>query len=120
MTPAEAEVKRKELPSHQFNEWLGGYRVARIYDNSWRAVCHRYQERKKLDVSDLEFAALKKSVEQNLKFRRGGPHESPFPSLEEKGIAIAWSRAVLIDWKICKSLYEKYGGRVGTGSITTR
>ena len=30
---------------------------------------------------------------------------------------VAWSRASLMDWKVCKSLYEKYGGRVGIGSL---
>ncbi len=117
LIPAESETKRKELPPQQFNEWLRSYQVTRIYDHIWGAVCLRYKEQEKVDVSDEEFAALEKSVEQNLKSRPGGPDESPFPSLEERGIAKAWSRAVLIDWKICKSLYEKYGGRVGTGSL---
>ena len=117
MTPAEAEIKRKELPSKQVNEWVRDYQVARIYDNVWGAACRRYKEREKLDVSDEEFATLTKSVEQSLKSRAGGPDDSPFPSMEDRGIANAWSRAVLIDWKICKSLYEKYGGRVGAGSL---
>lgn len=117
MTPADSEIKRQELSSQQFNEWLRSNHVARIYDHIWGTVCRRYQEREKLDVSDEEFATLTKSVEQSLKSRAGGPDESPFPSLEESGIANAWSRAVLIDWKVCKSLYEKYGGRVDTGSL---
>ncbi len=116
-TPAEAEVKKKELPTADFNKWLIEYRAARLYDFLWAAVIARYIEREKIGVSDDEFAALEKSVDQNLKSRPGGPDESPFPSLEERGIAKAWSRAVLIDWKVCKSLYEKYGGRVGTGSL---
>ncbi len=116
-TPAEAEVKRKELPPADFNKWLIEYRAARLYDFVWAAVRTRYIEREKIGVSDDEFAALEKTVDQNLKSRPGGPDESPFPSLEERGIAKAWSRAVLIDWKVCKSLYEKYGGRVGTGSL---
>lgn len=115
--PAEAELKRKELTPADFNKWLVEYRAARLFDFVWAAVSTRYIEREKIGVSDEEFAALKKSVEQTLKSRPGGPVESPFPSLEERGIAIAWSRAVFIDWKICKSLYEKYGGRVGMGSL---
>lgn len=116
-TPAEAELKRKELSPADFNKWLIEYRAARLFDFVWAAVRTRYIERETIGVSDEEFAALEKSVDQNLKSRPGGPDESPFPSLEVRGIANAWSRAVLIDWKVCKSLYEKYGGRVGTGSL---
>ena len=116
-TPAEAELKRKELSPADFNKWLIEYRAARLYDFVWAAVRTRYIEREKIGVSDEEFAALEKSVDQNLKSRPGGPDESPFPSLEDRGIANAWSRAVLIDWKVCKSLFEKYGGRVGMGSL---
>ena len=115
--PAEAELKRKELTPADFKKWLIEYRAARLFDFVWAAVSTRYIEREKLDVTEEEFAALKKSVEQSLKSTAGGPDDSPFPSLEERGIANAWSRAVLIDWKVCKSLYEKYGGRVGTGSL---
>lgn len=116
-TPADAELKRKELSPADFNKWLIEYRAARLFDFVWAAVRARYIERETIGVSDEEFAALEKSVDQNLKSRPGGPDESPFPSLEDRGIANAWSRAVLIDWKVCKSLYEKYGGRVGTGSL---
>lgn len=117
LTPAEADVKRKEFSPQEFNDWLRSYQVARMYDHIWGTVCRRYREREKLDVSDEEFATLTKSVEQSLISRSGGPDDSPFPSLEDRGIANAYSRAVLIDWKICKSLYEKYGGRVGMGSL---
>jgi hypothetical protein len=82
------------------------YRAARLYDFVWAAVRTRYIEREKSGVSDEEFTAFRESVEQNLKSRLGGPDESPFPSLEERGIANAWSRAVLIDWKVCKSLMQ--------------
>lgn len=116
-TPAEAEVERKEFSPADFNNWLIEYRAARLYDFLWAAVRTRYIEREKTGVSEEEFAALAKSVDKNLKSRPGGPDESPFPSLEERGIAKAWSRAVLIDWKVCKSLFEKYGGRVGMGSL---
>jgi hypothetical protein len=116
-TPAEAELKRKELPPADFNKWLIENRAARLYDFVWAAVRSRYIEREKIAVSEKEFVALRESVEQILKSRPGSPDDSPFPSLEDSGIANAWLRAVLIDWKICKSLYERYGGRVGTGSL---
>jgi len=116
-TPAEAEVKRKEHSPADFDKWLIEYRAARLYDFVWAAVRTRYIEHEKIGVSDDEFAALEKSVERRLVSERGLPDESPFPTLERKGISVAWARASLIDWKVCKSLYEKYGGRVGIGSL---
>lgn len=32
-------------------------------------------------------------------------------------IMIGWARGVLLDWKVCRSPYEKYGGRVGIGRL---
>ncbi len=116
-TPAEAEVKRKELSPADFDKWLIQYRAARLYEFVWAAVKTRYIEREKIGVSHEEVAALKESVERQLISERGLPDESPFPPLEHKGIAVAWAHAGLIDWKVCKSLYEKHGGRVGIGSL---
>lgn len=65
LTPAQAEVKRKELPQAEFDS----------------------------------------------------PHDTTFTPEQRKGIMIAWQRASFQDWKVCKSLYEKYGGRVGFGSL---
>lgn len=116
-TPPETETKRKELSPADFDKWLLEYRAVRAYDHVWGAVKKRYIEHEKIGVSDEEMSALTKSVEQNLISRRGGPDESPFASLEQKGIATAFARASLMDWKVCKSLYEQYGGRVGIGSL---
>ncbi|HQZ67848.1 MAG TPA: hypothetical protein PLY87_22310 [Planctomycetaceae bacterium] len=117
VTPQEAETKRKELPPGEFDKWLRGYRGAHTYDNIWGAVRKRYIEREKIGVSEEEMAAVINSVERHLKSAPGLPHDPPFPPVEQKGIAVAWTRAGLMDWKVCKSLYEKYGGRVGTGSL---
>lgn len=117
MTPVEAEVKRKELPQGKFDEWIRGYQAARTYDNIWAAVNKKFKEREKLDVSKDEFDAIIKSVEQRMKTepeQQAGATPTP---AEKKGISVAWARASLIDWKVCKSLYEKHGGRVGMGSL---
>lgn len=116
-TPAEAESKRKELPPGEFENWLRGYQATRIYDTIWAAVSKKYIERERLEVSKEEFAGIQKSAERTLKTASGGADESPFPTMEQKGIGVAWARASFIDWKLCKSLYEKYGGRVGMGSL---
>jgi hypothetical protein len=117
MTPAESEIKRKEMPLQEFNEWLRGYQVARIYDNIWGTVSRKYIEQEKLTVSDDERNAITASVERQLKDNAESPIGTTLTPLEMKGISIAWARASLIDWKLCKSLYQKYGGRVGMGSL---
>ncbi|MCA8989489.1 MAG: hypothetical protein KDA78_17700, partial [Planctomycetaceae bacterium] len=116
-TPSEAETKRKEISPAEFDKWLCDFQAARLYENIWGAVSRKYKEREIIDVSEEELAAIKMSVERSLKSVSGGPNESPIPSVEQKGIAVAFSRASLMDWKVCKSLYEKYGGRVGIGSL---
>lgn len=117
ITPAEAEVKRKELPLAAFEKWLIDSQSARLYDFVWAAVRTRYIEREKIGISDEDFTALEKFVARQMISARGLPDESPFPSSEYKGIAVALARASLIDWKVCKSLYEQHGGRVGIGSL---
>jgi hypothetical protein len=117
MTPAESEIKRKEMPLQEFNEWLRGYQVARIYDNIWGTVSRKYIEQEKLAVSDDELNAITASVERQLKDNAEPPIGTTLTPLEMKGGSIAWARASFIDWKLCKSLYQKYGGRVGVGSL---
>jgi hypothetical protein len=117
VTPENMEIKRKELPRSQFDEWLHKYRGRRTYENIWGAVCRRYVKREKLTVSEEELAAIAKSVERRLKSAPELPEGSTFTPAERKGIMVAWARASLMDWKVCRSLYEKYGGRVGIGSL---
>ena len=50
LTPTQAEVKRKELPQAEFDEWLRTFRGARTYDNVRAAVTRRYIEREKLGL----------------------------------------------------------------------
>lgn len=117
MTPTEAAAKRQELPPDDFDNWLRGYRVARLYDKIWSTINKKYIEREKIDVSKEEFNAIVKSVERQMASETEQPVGPSLTPAERKGMAVAWQRASYIDWKVCKSLYEKYGGRVGMGSL---
>ena len=117
VTPANVAIKRKELPPGKFDDWLREYRGRRTYENIWSAVLRRYIQREKLSVSDEELAAIAESVDRRLKSAPELPKDTTFSPVQRKGIMVAWSRASLMDWKVCKSLYEKYGGRVGIGSL---
>jgi hypothetical protein len=117
LTPANAEIKRKELSRSEFDEWLRKYRGRRTYEHVWGAVLRRYVKREKLTVSDEELAAIAKSVERRLQSLSELPESTTLTPAERKEIMVAWARGSLMDWKVCKSLYEKYGGRVGIGSL---
>ncbi len=117
VTLTDMEIKQKELPRGEFDEWLRQYRGRRTYENIWGAVLRRYVEREKLTVSEEELAAITKSVERRLGSAPEAPNGTTITPAERKGIMVAWARASLMDWKVCKSLYEKHGGRVGIGSL---
>ena len=117
VTPADAQIKRQELPPSEYGDWLREYRGRRMYQNIWSGVLRRYVEREKISVSDEELAAISQSVDRRLKSAPELPKDTTFSPAQRKGIMVAWSRASLMDWKVCKSLYEKYGGRVGIGSL---
>ena len=119
VAPSGMEAKRKELSPTEFEEWLRTNRGRRTYENVWRVVLPKYIEREKLEVTKEEFAEIVKSVERHLKAEPDSPQpqDTTFTPEQRKGIMIAWQRASFQDWKVCKSLYEKYGGRVGFGSL---
>lgn len=118
VTPANDEIKRKELPRSEFDKWLRKYQGRRTYENVWGAVRRRYVKREKLTVSEEELAAIAKSVERRLKSAPELPEgTTTFTPAERKRMMVVWACASLMDWKVCKSLYEKYGGRVGIGSL---
>jgi len=117
VTPASAEVKRKELPRGEFDQWLRKYRGRRTYESVWHAVLRRYVEREKIGVSEEEMAGIAKSVERRLKSMPELPKGTTLTPEQRKGVMVAWTRASLMDWKVCRSLYEKHGGRVGIGSL---
>ncbi|RPI82088.1 MAG: hypothetical protein EHM42_09880, partial [Planctomycetaceae bacterium] len=52
VTPEDVEIKRKELPPSEFNDWLRDYRGRRTYEKIWKPVLRRYVERESLCVSD--------------------------------------------------------------------
>lgn len=117
MTPADIEIKRKELAPGEFDTWLREYHGRRAYENIWSAVMRRYVQREKLSVSDDELAAIAESVDRRIQAAPELPKDTTSTPAQRKGIVVAWARASLLDWKVCKSLYEKYGGRVGIGSL---
>lgn len=117
VTPTEAEIKQTERPRDEFDTWLRQYRGRRTYEHLWGAVLRRYVEREQLTVSEEELAAITKSVERQLGSAPEAPDGTTLTPAERKGVMVAWTRASLMDWKVCKSLYERFGGRVGIGSL---
>lgn len=115
VTPAEAEVKRKELPPDEFSTWLRTYRGRRLYELAWGHVGRKFREQEKIDVGQEELAAIAESVKRRLE-EQPNPN-STFSPEEQVAVGTAWQRASLMDWKVCRALHKKYGGRVGIGSL---
>ena len=116
-TPPEADAKRKELTPEKFHAWLFEFQAARVYDKDWGSARKKYIEKENLGVTKEELDAIVRSVELQMMYE---PQRTDIPGLgpaEAKGIRVALTHASLIDWKVCKSLHEKYGGRVGIGSL---
>jgi hypothetical protein len=114
---AATEAKRKELPRAEFDEWLRWYRGVRVYGAVWREVLPKYTEREKISVTKEDMDGIAASVDRRLKSSPELLKGTTFTPKERKGVMVAWQRGSLMDWKVCKSLYEKYGGRVGIGSL---
>src|SRR5262245_5286212 len=85
VTSADVEIKQKELPRGEFDEWLRQYRGRRTYENIWGAVLRRYVVREKLSVSEEELAAITKSVERRLKSAPEMPNGTTITLAERKG-----------------------------------
>jgi hypothetical protein len=117
VTPADVELKRKQLAPGEFNEWLLSYRGRRMYRHAWRAASQRYVQQHQITVSEEELAAITRFVERRLKSTQDMPTDTTFTPEQRKSAMVGWGRGVLMDWKVCKSLHEEYGGRVGIGSL---
>ncbi len=117
VTPASVDVKRKELPQAEFDEWLRGYRGRLTYQNVWRPVRQKYVERENISITEedragiAEFAA--REMESIPKARKG----TEMTPEKRRAMTMTFWDACLMDWKVCKALYEKHGGRVGMGSL---
>ena len=117
LTPADADKQRQGLPPREFAAWLRGSQAARLYDQVWAAVSIKYGEREKLEITEKEAAEIAKSVGQRSTLEEKPPAGTTLTPEAMKGGSVAFARASHLDWKLCKSLYEKYGGRVGMGSL---
>jgi hypothetical protein len=117
LNSASVERKRKSLPRGEFEEWLRRYQGRRIYEIAWRNVLRTYVEREKITVSEVESADIAKWVERKLETEAEPPKGLTITPQERKLLMIVVARSTLMDWKVCRALYEKHGGRVGIGSL---
>ena len=70
-----------------------------------------------LSLGGVVLDGIAASVDRRLKSSPELLKGTTFTPKERKGVMVAWQRGSSMDWKVCKSLYEKYGGRVGIGSL---
>jgi hypothetical protein len=76
-----------------------------------------YRAREKLTLKEEWIDALAKRVWRNIQGKPQSDSNVNFSEEESFGISYAWQQASMQDWLLTKSLYERYGGRVGLGSL---
>jgi hypothetical protein len=112
-TPANSEMKRKELSQPDFERWLREYRAQHFLSHITGRVLNEYAIREKLSPSDAEIEALITAAVQKYPGNFGTDEKS----LKNLGLRIFWLRASSSEWRTAKALHEKYGGRVGISSF---
>ena len=70
-----------------------------------------------LTLKEEWLAALAKLAWQKIQEKHPVHFERTFSEEERFGMSYAWQQASMQDWLLTKSLYERYGGRVGFGSL---
>ncbi len=90
------------------------YRASRLAERVSAAVIKRYREREGVQVTPELAETLADSVSRTHPTREQLPEYG-----EEERFLMSYGMqyASLQDWLVTKSLYEKYGGRVGIGSL---
>jgi hypothetical protein len=114
---ASVDDRRSKLPPAEFEQWLRSHRGRRIYQIIWGDVYSKLKEREQIEVTEEESAAIRRVVELRLKTEKKPPPDSTFTPEQRKHMMTGIVHAILIDWKVCRLLHEKYGGRVGLGSL---
>ena len=77
----------------------------------------RYVESENIAITDDERQIIARLIERKLESKKDKPSDDSLTPEQRKSGMIGWRCASLMDWKVCKALYEKYGGRVGFGSL---
>jgi hypothetical protein len=112
LEPTESELTQKGLSKDEVAAKrieLQGEALLRII--SRRAV-EDYVRREKIEVTQDRARQLWDEVQ-----KRDLPATPDISEQDQRMAAYAMSILSLKDWLVCKSLYERYGGRVGMGSL---
>jgi hypothetical protein len=112
LEPSESELMQKGLAKDE----LANKRLALQGENLLRIISRRaiedYVRRERIEMSQEMASQLWDEVQ-----KRDLPATPEISEQEQRRAAYAMSILSLKDWLVCKSLYERYGGRVGMGSL---
>ena len=103
----------KSLAKTQNAAQRRAHRGRRLLQVISRQATEDYRRRNQLEVT----AEMKKSLWEAVMRAPLPPDRSVFCEEEQRLISFGWQHASLMDWVLAKSLYERYGGRVGMGSL---
>jgi hypothetical protein len=114
VVPTEVNRQRKKLGEEEFERWLRSHRGRRLFLAINAALLEQYAKENDLTPTDSQIDA---GVQRGKKAdsRNGNPARKPGPHDDRFLRLFAYS--VILEWKTSKALHEKYGGRLGIGSL---
>jgi len=110
----EVNRQRTRLGEEEFDQWLQSHRGQRLFLAINAALLQQYAKVNGLVPTDNEIDAW---MQQAQEAARGNDNASKDPGPNEEKFLRLFAYACILDWKTSKALYEKYGGRVGIGSL---
>lgn len=111
------EEEREKFTAAEWEQRRRQYYGRRVYESVWRGVLSDYVEREKLEITEPEMAGIIAAVDRRLATPSETILQIKMEPEKRRALMIAMARGSHMDWKVCKALHEKYGGRVGIGSL---
>ncbi len=82
-----------------------------------KELTDNYRAREMLTLKEEWLESLNREVWKNVQSGPRSDYETELTDEERFVMSYSWQYASMQDWLLTKSLYEKYGGRVGMGSL---
>jgi hypothetical protein len=119
VTPKERRQVATFFEEPVYQDQLEGYstHADRLLELVTRRLTADYRAREKLTLKEEWIEALAKVVWQKIQEKPQDELNAKLSEEQRFGMSHAWGLASMQDWLLTKSLYERYGGRVGFGSL---
>lgn len=119
VTPKERRQVATFFEEPVYQDQLEGYstHANRLLEFVTPRLTADYRAREKLTLKEEWIEALAKRVWRSVQEKPQTNFDEQYSEEERFGMSYAWQLASMQDWLLTKSLFERYGGRVGFGSL---